>query len=401
MKKLSRNTLTTGATLVLVAAFTYAFWPQPALVDMGTVTTGKMQLTIDEEGYTRVDELYQVSAPFSGRMLRIPLKPGDQVRKDETIIARMLPNLLSVKESQQAQANVQIALATVDAARATLKRVESEYILAKHRAERAANQIAVGAISIDENDKYQQDVQSKTSELAAAESMLNVHLSELASAKVALVGSVADNKDTQVPLKIVDVFAPISGKVLNIIEKNETVLMAGSGILTLGDVKDSLEIVIEMLSSDAVQVQVQVGQKVLLHNWIGDQTGHGTITRIEPNGFIKTSSLGVEERRVNVVVKPNDSQVIPTNLGHGFRVDASIIVWENDQATIVPVSAMFREQGEWSVFVIENGKTQLRQIKVERNNGTLANVVSGLKSGDSVVLYPSSELNHNESVASR
>ena len=98
MKKLSRNTLSIGATIVLVAAFTYAFWPQPTLVDIGTVTTGTLQITIDEEGYTRVDELYQVSAPISGRMLRVELRPGDNVRKGETIIARMLPNLLSVKE---------------------------------------------------------------------------------------------------------------------------------------------------------------------------------------------------------------------------------------------------------------------------------------------------------------
>ena len=289
MKKLSRNTLTTGATIILVAAFTYAFWPKPTLVDMGTVTTGKMQLTIDEEGYTRVDELYKVSAPISGRMLRIHLKPGDQVRKDETVIARMLPNLLSVKEYQQAKANVQIAEATVDVAKATLKGVESEYVLAKHRAVRATNEVAVGAISVDENEQYQQQVQSKASELAAAESMLNVHISELANAKAALVGSVADNENSQDTLEIVDVLAPISGKVLNIIEKNETVLMAGAPILTIGDVNDSLEIVIETLSSDAVQVQL--GQDVLLHNWNGDQTGQGTISRIEPNGFIKTSAF--------------------------------------------------------------------------------------------------------------
>lgn len=399
MKKLSRNTLTTGATIILVAAFTYAFWPKPTLVDMGTVTTGKMQLTIDEEGYTRVDELYKVSAPISGRMLRIHLKPGDQVRKDETVIARMLPNLLSVKEYQQAKANVQIAEATVDVAKATLKGVESEYVLAKHRAVRATNEVAVGAISVDENEQYQQQVQSKASELAAAESMLNVHISELANAKAALVGSVADNENSQDTLEIVDVLAPISGKVLNIIEKNETVLMAGAPILTIGDVNDSLEIVIETLSSDAVQVQL--GQDVLLHNWNGDQTGQGTISRIEPNGFIKTSALGVEERRVNIVVEPNHSQVMPLNLGHGFRVDASIIVWESDQATIVSVSAMFREQGKWAVFVVEEGKTQLKKIAVERNNGTLASVTEGVEPGEMVVLYPSAELSDNTSVVSR
>ncbi|WP_299074466.1 HlyD family efflux transporter periplasmic adaptor subunit [uncultured Paraglaciecola sp.] len=399
MKKVSRNTLTTGAAIILVAALIYGLWPKPTLVDIGTVSTGKMQITIDEEGYTRVDELYQVSAPISGRMLRIDLKPGDPVRKGETIIARILPNLLSVKESQLAKANVQIALSTVNAAKATRKRLASEFSLVAQRAKRALAQIKVGAISVDENDKFQQDVISKKSELAAATSMLKVHESELARAKATLVGSVQTINQSQEPLEIVDVKAPITGRVLDIAEKNETVLQAGAPILTLGNVKDDLELVIEMLSSDAVQVKV--GQSVLLQNWNAQQTGNGTITRIEPKGFIKTSSLGVEERRVNVIVKPNPTEKIPLNLGHGFRVDASIIVWEDNNTTIVPVSAMFREQQKWAVFVIENDKTQLRHITIEQNNGTLASVAEGLSVNEQVVLYPSAELTNNLAVARR
>ena len=369
---------------------------------MGTVTTASMQLTIDEEGYTRVNELYQVSAPINGRMLRVKHESGDLVVKGQTIIARMLPNLLNVKESQQAKANVQIAKATVDAAKATLKRVESEFVLAKQRATRASNQVKVGAISVDENDLFQQEVQSKSAELTASKSMLNVHISELDSAQAALAGSVADNNGTNDPqskLEIVNVFAPISGKVLTISQKNESVLTAGTPILTIGNVKNDLEIVIEMLSSDAVQVQK--GQQVLLRNWMGSKTGHGTIVRVEPNGFIKTSSLGVEERRVNVIVKPNNPEKIPLNMGHGFRVDASIIVWQRENVIAVPVSAMFREQGQWKVFVVENNKILLKQIEIEQNNGTIASVMKGLESGDTVVLYPSAELTTETEVANR
>lgn len=394
MTKISRQTLTTAIVICLLALFTYAFWPAATLVDMGQVTTGKMQVIIEEDGYTRVDELYVVSAPISGRMLRIELDSGDMVYQNQTIITSMLPNLLGITESEQAKANVQVAVATVAAAKATLERVQSQFVLAQHRAERATKQVKVGAISLDENDQLQQNVQSASAEVAEAQSMLDVHVSELAKAKAALLG----NQST--PLQLVKVTAPITGKVLSIDQRNETVLTAGAPILTIGNVVDDLEIVVEMLSTDAVLVRT--GQKVQMRNWDNMQTGFGEVIRIEPLGFIKTSALGVEERRVNVIVKPDQTALAVANMGHGYRVDAGIILWESeDDAILVPTSAMFRDGSDWAVFVVENGKTKMVNIAVKRNNGLVANVVDGLDSGVNVVLYPSASLLAGESVIAR
>ena len=62
-KKKSRSYLTLIAILVTGAALLYAFWPRAILVDMGKVDRGSMQVTIDEEGRTRVHDAYVVSTP--------------------------------------------------------------------------------------------------------------------------------------------------------------------------------------------------------------------------------------------------------------------------------------------------------------------------------------------------
>lgn len=394
MKKISRKTLTLGVAIVVVAAFTFAFWPKPVLVDIGQVTSGSMQLTIDEEGYTRVTEQYQVSAPINGHMLRVELEPGDLVEQGITVVARMLPNPLSVKESLQAAAAVQVALSTVEAAKATLQQAESAMILASHRAQRA-KLMPKGTVSDDENEQLQQNLESGKASVASAKSMLNVRLAELENARALQLGSL----DKYNNIEVVEVKSPISGKVLNVIEKSDKVLLAGAPIMLLGDFNDGIEIVVELLSSDAVSATKN--QDVIIKNWQGNRSVTGSIVRIEPRGFIKTSALGVEERRVNVIVKLHDISDIPVNLGHGFRVDVSVVLWQSDQATLVPSSALFRDNGEWSVFTVENGTAKLRKISIEKNNGTHASVLDGLVKGDQVILYPSAELIDGKRVARR
>ena len=76
-KKHSRAILTTAAILVVAGALTAAFWPRPALVDMAGVRQGKMVVTINEEGRTRVKEPYVVSTPVAGELQRVTVLPGD------------------------------------------------------------------------------------------------------------------------------------------------------------------------------------------------------------------------------------------------------------------------------------------------------------------------------------
>ena len=69
------------------------FWilrPDPVRVDVATVTRGPLQVTVDEDGETRVEDRYVVSSPVTGRMVRLECEVGDPVEAGQ-VLARIYP----------------------------------------------------------------------------------------------------------------------------------------------------------------------------------------------------------------------------------------------------------------------------------------------------------------------
>jgi HlyD family secretion protein len=75
-------------------------------------------------------------------------------------------------------------------------------------------------------------------------------------------------------------------------------------------------------------------------------------------------------------------------LGDAFQVDARINVFTQEDATIVPTGALFRRRENWAVYVVKDGRAEIKDIKLLRRSGRLAAVASGLAAGESVVVYP-------------
>ncbi|WP_227819745.1 efflux RND transporter periplasmic adaptor subunit [Aurantiacibacter atlanticus] len=193
--------------------------------------------------------------------------------------------------------------------------------------------------------------------------------------------------------------APASGRILEVMQESAATLAAGTPIVEIGDVGSDLEVLVELLSTDAVTVSL--GDPVLVEGWGGDTPLRGAVVQLEPQGFTKVSALGVEEQRVNAIVRLSADQPESAGLGSGFRVEARIIVWQDRDALIVPASALFRDQGRWAVLAVDGGEAVLRRVTIGRNNGTQAQVLEGLEEGAQVVLYPSSDLADGESVEQR
>lgn len=405
-KKQSRSKLTIGAVALVVVALVYAFWPQPTLVDIGKVSRGSMILTIDEEARTRVRNAYTVSAPVSGRLLRVDAEPNDVVEQGVTIVARMLPSsppTLDARQREQAKTAVQAAEATLGVERANLKNAVAGNILASKNVNRATEQREIGTISQSAYEQAQQEFDASEAALDSAKAAISLREAELANAQAALIGLANADQGLpdadQIPSDTINIKAPINGRVLQVLQKSEVILAAGAPILEIGNVEDDLEIIVELLSTDAVQVTE--GDKVIIQNWGGSEPLAGVVDRIDPFGFTKFSALGVEEQRVNVIIRFTDVDREKVKLGHGFRVEVQIVIWENDDAVIVSASALFRKNDQWAVFVVEGGDARLKTIDIGRNNGTESNVISGLKLDDRVVLYPASELEDGTSVESR
>ena len=67
----------------------------------------------------------------------------------------------------------------------------------------------------------------------------------------------------------------------------------------------------------------------------------------------------------------------------------------------MPSSALFRSDGKWAAFVVEDGVARLRTVEAGRDNGIEAQVLDGLRPGERVILYPASDLTDGAQVVRR
>jgi HlyD family secretion protein len=403
-KKRSRLYLTIGSLVLIGGALAAAFWPRPMMVDIGEVARDAMIVTIDEEGRTRVREAYVVSTPVAGQLQRVQVNPGDPVVRGKTVVAQMRPinpAALDVRTREQARAAVGAAAAALRVARADLNAAIANRDLAQSELDRT-EQLAKRGIETDAAlDRARQEFRVAQANIDTAEAAISMRQAEVANAQAQLIGF--DDQGLAAAIGMgtdnIPITAPASGRILRIMQQSETTLPAGTPIMEIGDVRGDLEVVVELLSTDAVQVKE--GDRVIIDDWGGAETIEGKVVRVDPFGVAKFSALGVEEQRVTTVIRLISPAESYAGLGHGFRVETRIVIWEDDNALIVPASALFRDRGDWAVFRVVGGKATLTPIKLGRNNGVEAQVLEGLEEGDQVVLFPSSGLTDGMSVGQR
>ncbi len=401
-KNYSRPVFISVAAILLALALLYAFWPRPLPVDIGHVVVEPMMDTVTEEGRTRVHDAYVVSTPVTGRLRRVEVEPGDPVERGEDIVAYMAPSnpaVLDVRTREQARANVNAAEAALRLAQAQRNRAIADQELANSELERQRFLRESEVASQAALDRSTREARSASAAVDTAEAAVSVRQAELENARVMLSGM--DGSSTADPpvFEDIPIYAPASGRVLRLIQQSEITLPTGSPVLEIGNVENDLEVLVELLSTDAVQVVP--GQRVLIEDWGGEHDIEGVVDRVDPWGFTKFSALGVEEQRVNAVIAFSNPAEDFAGLGHGYRVETRIIVWQADDAVIVPSSALFRTKNNWSVFTVNDGTARLSHVEIGMNNGIEAEVTGGLEEGAEVILYPSSGLVDGAKVAER
>lgn len=405
-KKLSRRSVTLAATVLIVGSVVFMMWPRPVPVDIGAAERREMVLTIDEEGRTRVKENYVISAPVSGRLLRVDGHPGDPVEGQATVVARILPtnpSFLDLRAQSEAESAVRSAEAALAMTRAEVGKAEAERDYAASEVARMRTLRAEGTVAQAALDRAELAMRSAAAQVRTAEAAVKAREAELENAKARLISPLeakaAAAANTDEAPGIFPVLAPVSGRILRVLQESETIVAAGAPLVEIGDPASDLEILAEYLSTDAVKIAR--GDRVVIEKWGGETPLAGVVARVEPFGFTKYSALGVEEQRVNVIIDFVSQPEERVGLGHGFRVETRVVVWEDRSALTVPSSALFRNGGEWSVFAVEGGRARRRPVEVGRNNGVEAEILSGIDEGQRVVLYPGAELSDGVEVTQR
>jgi HlyD family secretion protein len=381
MLKLLFNRRVLIAIVVVGGLLTLALWPSAVDVDTGTVTRGPMEVTIDEEGQTRVRERYVVSAPVAGRVVRIELEPGDRVTRGQTV-ARLLaeaPPLLDARTRAEAQAAADTARAALGRARAEEQRARAALSLAQRDLARIRQLAASKVVSQFELEAREADARTAEESVNAAAYAVRAASSDLQRAQATL------NPRPVGTGRVVAVPAPVDGVILKRLRESESVVPPGEPLLEIGDPRQ-LEIVADLLSTDAVRVTP--GARATIEQWGGQKELEARVRRIEPSGFTKISALGVEEQRVNVIMDFTDPAVAWAALGDAYRVEVRIVTWSAPEVLKVPTSALFRQGDEWAVYAADGARARRTAVKVGHQNGQEAEVLSGLTESRRIVLHP-------------
>ncbi|PPI84577.1 RND transporter [Marinobacter maroccanus] len=384
--------------LLAIAAVVVTIRPDPVWVDLAPVTRGPMEITIKEEGKTRVRDRYVVSSPVAGYLHRVLLEVGDPVIPGEllTEVDPMPASTLDARSRAEAEAKAQSARSALNSTRQKVAAAEAEADLAVRELAR------LQALS---DDHFVSDERLQQAKAAAdrAKAILRsarfdeeVMAHELAAARTRLEVSAArangDGAVERVPVR-----SPVNGSVLGIVRKSEGVIQAGEAILELGD-PGALEVVVDVLSFDAVNLRP--GIEARLTGW-GGGTLDAVVRRVEPVGFEDVSALGVEERRVQVVADITSPPDAWQSLGDGYRVDAEFLLWRSDIVLQVPESAIFVSDGQHQVFRVVDDRAVLTNVSVGRTNGFHTVIQDGLGEADRVVRHPDRQLEHGSQVRVR
>lgn len=390
------------AVLLVAGGFYYALSPSPVPVDTAAIGRGDLVVTVDEEGKTRIKDVFVVSAPTSGRVLRSPLEVGDAVEGDKTIVAAIEPSpppFLDLRSRRELQAQIEAARAAVDLATAEVYQSKAELEFAQSDFQRAQSLAKRQVVSDRTLEKAKIDLETRRAAVARAKANKLLRERELESAVARLTQPSDEGAEEHSPGCCVSVKAPVSGRVLSIMKKSEQVVVQGTPLLEIGD-PAKLEATVELLSADAVRVPI--GAKVFITAWGGGELT-GRIARVEPAGFTKVSALGIEEQRVLAIVDftPSAASEAARRLGHDYRVFMRIVVEDHKDVLVVPLGALFRQKDQWAAYVVEDGAAVLRRLELGHRNTVQAVVVSGVKEGERIVLHPSDRVIDGVSVVER
>lgn len=393
---LIRQLVFAGVATIVVGSAIWALWPRPVAVETARIERHDISETVEDEGISRIRQVFTVSAPIAGRLMRSGLEAGDKVVAGQTVVASIRsadPALLDARSRAAALSNIAAAQSAVDLASAQLRQAQSQLDFASAERQRSEKLAERGILADQMLQKAMLDFQVAQTGLDSARANVAMRQRELDAAKASLIEGAGAGDGSDCCLQVE---APVSGEVLQVLTQNEQVVQAGAPILTLGDPAD-LEATVDLLSRDAVAVTA--GDRASIEDW-GGPSLDAVVERVDPSAVTKVSALGIEEQRVTVVLKLLGTPASRARLGHDFRIVARITVWEGKSLAAVPIGALFRLSGDWAVYKVVDGVAHVARIELGHQNSDYAEILKGLVPGETVILHPSDHISEGTVVRS-
>jgi len=379
-------------------------------VETSKVVKEEINKYVEETAVVTMEDQVPVYAEAGGRIIEVLAQAGDQVKTGD-VLAK-LDEREVLLQIQALEAQKQSAVARYEEAKnpadqeeisklkAQLRSAEASYNEAERAAENNKTLYDSGVISFD-------TYQSSLTQLALEKSNLETAKSNLAAAQKGASANVKKEYQGQIAeiqaqidlLKKqssdLTIKASIDGVVLA--QEMETGSFVQSGTLLFEIGSDSGTFLESDILVDEIG-DVKVGATVLIENEdLGIKDMKGTVRKIYPKAFSKMSELGIEQKRVKVEIDYiNTGEVLKP----GYDLDIKIITASRQDTLTVDENAVFDYQGKGHVFVVEDGKANLKVIEKGIESDERIEVLKGLAEGEEIILSPDKTLEEGKKVIS-
>lgn len=381
-KRSARRYVWLAMASAAAAALGWLMRTSPVVVETARAERGTLAATVGGEGKAQVEQLYVVLAPVDGELERIASSPGDAVELDE-VVARIEPiasRPLDARSRSEAVAAVAAAQAAVVRADAAQQQAAVALEHAKSLFDQAQKLASGAAVPTSQAEHAGHETQIRRHALEEATAAAQQARAQLARA-IAVLSPRGRGGDA------IGVRAPAAGRILRVSREDAGPVSAGTPLLEIGDTS-RLEVVADLLSDDAALVRP--GASATISSAGRAQPTPARVERVDPAAFVKLSALGLEEQRVHVVLSLLEPP--PPGLGHGYRVDVAIVVWQGKDVLRVPSTALFRSGDRWAAFVLRGGKARLVHVETGHSDATWTIVHNGLREGETVIAQPTDEV---------
>ena len=343
------------------------------------VVIGNIEATVLATGTIQAYKQVSVGAQASGQLKALHVALGDEVKSGD-LIAEIDP-----MTEQQALLNAQAALDVVRAQRlaqvAVLKQAQLEF-------ERQKQMLGENA--------------TPRATYETAEATLGSTRANIAALDAQIVQSQAAVDAAKVNLGYTRISAPMAGEVVAVITQQGQTVIASQIAPTIIKLARLDLVTVKAPISEADVVRVKPGQDVNF-TILGDSDHHyvAKLRAVEPApdsinseggiGGAAAAAAGASGAAANSAVYYNglfDVRNDDRKLRIAMTVQVNIVLDQAKQVSIIPSAALISGPGhEVSVRVVDTGgKPSIRRVVVGINNNVNAQILSGLRPGERVVI---------------
>jgi len=372
-----------GVILVVIALLVYSYSSKTQSVETVKVQTGSISTRVSETGYVQATNDYEIQAAQIGYIQNLDVAIGDRVKPGQILLHLDNPDLqisrtsagaqLAQSEAQLTAAHQSLAGYNIDAEAKTKDLQRTEQLFAAGAATQAELEEARSASqALQEKINHQQEY--------VADLRQQVALNQQAVVQI-------DQKSGQLTI-----VSPVAGTVLDLPLKKGAYVISGTVVAQIGT-PEKLEVQADILGDQ--MGDIAVGQKVYISAAVlGNDVLTGRVQTIRPRAFTKVSALGVEQRRVPVIVTLDSTG----KLKPAYEVQVSIETAAKTGILTVPREAVQGTEGTERVLLIVNGKIKHQDVKTGLRGEADIELLSGLKAGDLIVRDASADIADNTRV---